>query len=136
MWLAASTSGPEVLGPLSGLHQALKARFANLLTVIALKEVSQAAQVVRALSARGFQVLLWSQLNKVIGATSMKLGCPQAVHELGSPCRGCTHHTLHPLHQCCLVAIAFSTTAACTPGTPKAMIPTVLLYPLTKNNCC
>ncbi len=65
VWLAANVSTDEVSASLLELHGALRARFSNLLTVIAPKDVAQAPQAAAKLTAQGLTVTLWSDISQV-----------------------------------------------------------------------
>jgi len=65
VWLAANTTLDETLTAIKDLHQSLEARFPDLLTVIAPKEVVEAQQALSGLRAAGLEVALWSELSLV-----------------------------------------------------------------------
>ncbi|KAL0023326.1 hypothetical protein WJX77_007796 [Trebouxia sp. C0004] len=61
VWLAANVSTDEVSAGLE-LHGALRARFSNLLTVLAPKDFAQAPQAAAEFTAQGLTVTLWSDI--------------------------------------------------------------------------
>ncbi len=65
VWLAANVSTDEVSASLLELHGALGARFSNLLTVIAPKDVAQAPRAAAEFTAQGLMVTLWSDISQV-----------------------------------------------------------------------
>ncbi len=65
VWLAANVSTDDVSASLLELHGALRARFSNLLTVIAPKDVAQAPQAAAEFTAQGLKVTLWSDISQV-----------------------------------------------------------------------
>ncbi|KAL0055535.1 hypothetical protein WJX82_001629 [Trebouxia sp. C0006] len=64
VWLAANVSTDDVSASLLELHGALRARFSNLLTVIAPKDVAQAPQAAAEFTAQGLKVTLWSDISQ------------------------------------------------------------------------
>ncbi|KAL0040816.1 hypothetical protein WJX79_006404 [Trebouxia sp. C0005] len=64
VWLAANVSTDEVSASLLELHGALGARFSNLLTVIAPKDVAHAPRAAAEFTAQGLTVALWSDISQ------------------------------------------------------------------------